>query len=181
MHNRFGPLNSKNGYRRLNVAITRAKEKVICVASIRAEDMTPSESAKGAKMLQKYLEYAEKGQEVLSASHLLQAEIKESESPFEVDVENALILRGFLVDRQVGVSGFRIDLAIIDPKNQQTYVLGIECDGASYHSSYSARVNDRLRQEILEKLGWKIYRIWSQHWISHKEEIIDEIVSVIKL
>jgi superfamily I DNA and/or RNA helicase/very-short-patch-repair endonuclease len=161
MYNRFGPINGKYGYRRLNVAVTRAKEKVICVSSIKATDVRPKEGNRGAQLLQKYLEYAEHGIKVLNASRLVQANRDiEPDSPFELEVENALMRLGYTVHRQVGVSGFKIDLAILNPANDQEYILGVECDGATYHSSYSARVNDRIRQEILERLGWRIYRVW---------------------
>ncbi len=178
--NRFGPINGPYGYRRLNVAVTRAKEKIICVSSLKAFDISPSESSRGGKMLQSYLDYAENGMQTLEASKLRNGPLNaEPDSEFELDVQNALINRGYEVDRQIGASGFRIDLAILNPKNNQEYLLGIECDGATYHSSYSARINDRLRQEILEGLGWKIYRVWSQHWISHKEVIVEDIIKYI--
>ena len=177
IYNRFGPINTSHGYRRLNVAVTRAKEKLTLVSSIRYSDIHPQENNRGATLLQRYLEYAEKGISVLDASKLIQPQdYVEVDSPFELEVEKALQDRGFIVHRQVGASGFKIDLAVVDPKNEATYVLGIECDGAAYHSSYSARMNDRIRQEILERLGWKLYRIWSQHWIMHREEIINDIV-----
>lgn len=175
--NRFGPINGTNGYRRLNVAVTRAKEKLICVSSFKSTEMKAGETSRGAKMLQKYLDYAENGVKTLDGSRLVVAgEDVEADSPFELEVKRALEERGYEVKKQVGVSGFKIDLAIINPNTGSDYVLGIECDGASYHSSYSARVNDRLRQDILERLGWTIYRIWSQHWLTHKEKILDDIV-----
>jgi very-short-patch-repair endonuclease/DNA polymerase III delta prime subunit/plasmid maintenance system antidote protein VapI len=180
VYNRFGPINTQYGYRRLNVAVTRAKEKVMCVSSIKAVDIHPSERARGAQLLQRYLEYAEQGLQVLQASRLVREQFGvEPDSPFELEVENALSRLGYIVHRQVGASGYKIDLAVVNPSNNEEYVLGIECDGASYHSSYSARVNDRIRQEILERLGWKIYRIWSQHWISSREDILEDIVKLV--
>lgn len=180
VYQRFGPINSSQGYRRLNVAVTRAKEKIICVSSLKSYEINPSETARGAKLLQNYLEYAEKGMEVIVASKLAgEGNDAEPDSEFELDVQNALVARGYRVDRQIGASGFKIDLAIVNQENNQEYILGIECDGASYHSSYSARINDRLRQEILEGLGWKIYRVWSQHWISHKDIIVEDIIKSI--
>ena len=177
--NRFGPLNSKGGYRRLNVAVTRAKDKIICVASMRFHQMNPPEGSRGAVLLQKYLEYAEKGREVLTGSKILQPGDRDLDSSFELSVKDALEKLGYTVHPQVGASGFSIDLAIVNPKNNNEYLLGVECDGASYHSSKSARMNDRFRQGVLENLGWKIYRIWSQHWIMHREEILADIVRVV--
>ena len=178
IYNRFGPINGQNGYRRLNVAITRAIEKVICVSSLHASDIQLSEDAsKGAKLLQKYIEYAEVG--VCTLENYRQASENknaEPDSPFELEVQRALENKGCVVHRQIGVSGFKIDLGILNPNNLEEYILGIECDGATYHSSYSARMNDRIRQEILERLGWKIYRVWSQHWLTHKDDIIEDII-----
>lgn len=179
--NRFGPLNSKGGYRRLNVAVTRAKDKIICVSSMKFYELNPPESSRGAVLLQKYLEYAEKGREVLTASKILQPGDRDLDSSFELSVKEALEKIGYTVHPQVGASGFSIDLAIVNPKNENEYLLGIECDGASYHSSKSARMNDRFRQGVLENLGWKIYRIWSQHWITHRDEILDDIIKMVNL
>ena len=178
VRNHFGPINQSNGYRRLNVAVTRAKKQLICVTSMRAYDMHPPEGSFGAKLLQKYLEYAEKGRSALEASTIVEDNTDvEADSEFELSVEAELSRRGYIVHRQVGASGFKIDLAIVNPKNNNEYILGIECDGASYHSTKSARMRDRIRQDILEKLGWRIYRIWSQHWFEHKNDVIEDIVS----
>jgi very-short-patch-repair endonuclease len=139
-------------------------------------------SSRGVRLLQQYLEYSESGIKSLLGSKITKGDTgAEEDSPFEVDVRMELEKRGLIVHKQVGVSGFKIDLAIVNPKNENEYILGIECDGATYHSSYSARVNDRLRQDVLENLGWKIYRIWSQHWITHRSEIIEDIIRNIEL
>lgn len=179
--NRLGPINSASGYRRLNVAITRAKDQLICVTSMHFSDMTPSPGARGAVLLQKYLEYAEKGTQALEGN-LIQngSSTAEHDSDFEACVEKALVEVGYKVGRQIGVSGFKIDLAILNPKNDKEYILGIECDGAAYHSSKSARIRDRMRQDILESRGWKIYRIWSQHWYMHKQDVINDIVQYVQ-
>ena len=92
---------------------------------------------------------------------------EEFDSDFELEVCEFLRSRGFTVDTQVGCSGFRIDLGLKLP-NSSDYVLAIECDGATYHSSRNARDRDRLRQEILERMGWKFYRIWSTDWFRNK-------------
>ncbi len=179
MFQRFGPIVNSTGFRRLNVAVTRAKEKIICVSSIKATDIVSENKSKGVQLLQKYLDYAEHGRSTITASKLAQNSINvAADSMFEEEVEKELQKAGLVIERQVGASGYKIDLAILDQKKKE-YVLGIECDGAQYHSSYSARVNDRIRQENLKRLGWNIYRIWSQHWISNKEQIIDDILNSI--
>jgi superfamily I DNA and/or RNA helicase len=179
VYNRFGPINSKGGYRRLNVAVTRAKDKIICVSSMKFYQMNPPETSRGAVLLQKYLEYAEKGRGVLEASKILKQGLAEADSDFEISVQNSLENLGYTIHRQIGASGFSIDLAVVSPENKNEYILGIECDGAAYHSSKSARIRDRLRQQILEKLGWSFYRVWSQHWITHRQEVLSDIIEVI--
>lgn len=170
----FGPINKAGGERRLNVAITRAKEKVTLVSSILPQDMDLtrlSTRSRGVFLLAKYLEYAQQGGRLPTQTY----GGGEPESDFEYDVRDHLVERGFDVDAQVGCSGFRIDLAIKNPQHKDRYVLGIECDGATYHSQRSARDRDRLRQAVLEKLGWKIYRVWSTEWVKNPDRIVDSI------
>ena len=147
----FGPLNRAGGERRLNVAITRAKDQLIVVSSIRAADIDLDRTrSEGTKRLREFLDFAERGPEALATT--VREDEGEYESPFEEWVGVALENRGLTVHRQVGCSGFRIDLAVVDPDNRSRYLLGIECDGAAYHSSKTARERDRLRQQVLEGL-----------------------------
>lgn len=160
---RFGPLNLVGGERRLNVAITRAKLNVKVVASIRAFDIDIARvSNQGPKLLHDYLDYAEHGISALDRAINVN-ENEQFDSPFEQDVYEFLKEQGFDVTTQVGCSRYRIDLGLKRPGTSD-YVLAIECDGATYHSSRSARDRDRLRQAILERMDWKFYRIWSTDW-----------------
>ena len=84
--------------------------------------------------------------------------------------------RGFDSQPQLGIAGYYLDLAVKNPQNPGEYLMGIECDGATYHSAKSARDRDRLRQQVLEGLGWQIERIWSTDWFKHPEREIDRIV-----
>jgi very-short-patch-repair endonuclease len=162
---RFGPLNRQGGERRLNVAVTRARRRMAVVSSIRAHDIDLSRTgAYGAKLLRAYLDYAERGPEALPGA-ITGAGEHAFDSPFEQEVYEELNRRGLTVHPQVGCSGFRIDLAVVDPRAPGRYLLGVECDGATYHSSATARDRDRLRQEVLESLGWWICRIWSTDWL----------------
>lgn len=170
----FGPINQSGGERRLNVAVTRAREKLILVSSILPHEIDLSRSTtgnRGVVMLKNYLEYAYQGGRFPTETY----GGGEPESEFEYDVKKRLEARGLKVDAQVGRSGFRIDLAIRHPKYNDRYILGVECDGATYHSHRSARDRDRLRQEILEKLGWKIYRVWSTDWVKNPDKIVENI------
>ncbi len=163
--NQFGPLSNAGGERRLNVAITRAKYKVILIGSILPTDInTDKISTEGPKLLRGYIDYAINGPDALSLQ-IEDSDVVSYDSPFEEAVYNFLDRRGYKVVTQVGCSGYRIDLAVRHPKYNGVYVLGIECDGAAYHSAVTARDRDRLRQDVLEKMGWSIYRVWSTDWI----------------
>ncbi|MBL8888653.1 MAG: DUF4011 domain-containing protein [Planctomycetaceae bacterium] len=172
----FGPLSKPGGERRLNVAVTRAREAVSLVASVRSSDMDLSGSnSVGAHLLKAYLEYAEYGVDSMSRA-IVETQGK-CESPFEEEVAAALIRHGLEPIPQVGCGGFRIDLALKHPANPGAYCLGIECDGATYHSSKTARDRDRIRQSILECLGWRIFRVWSTDWIRNPDLQIQRILS----
>lgn len=166
LHN-FGPLNRAGGERRLNVAVTRAKCNVQLVSSMHYTDIDVKRtSSEGAKLLREYLDYAENGNIALERT-ISVGQFEQFDSDFELEVCEFLRSQGFTVDTQVGCSGFRIDLGLRLP-NSSDYVLAIECDGATYHSSKNARDRDRLRQEILERMGWKFYRIWPTDWFKNK-------------
>ncbi len=162
----FGPLNKNGGERRLNVLITRAREKNIVVTSIRASDFFPNITAEGVLHLRNYLIFAEKGINFLEAGLL--GNLEDFESPLEESIAAAIRQMGYEVVCQVGCAGYRIDLGIVDPMNPKRYIIGIECDGATYHSSHSARDRDHLRQSVLENMGWCIYRIWSPDWVHQR-------------
>jgi very-short-patch-repair endonuclease len=174
----FGPLNQAGGERRLNVAVTRAREKVILVSSIRAADIDlAATQAPGVLMFHRYLDYAERG---VDALELTSATGGDFESPLEKDVAQAVRQMGFDIVPQVGCSGFRIDLGVVEPAQPGRFILGIECDGVSYHSSYVARDKDRLRQEVLERLGWRIHRIWSPDWVNRRTTEVERLRTAIE-
>jgi len=169
----FGPINRQGGERRLNVAITRARREVVVFTSMRPDQIDLSRTRSvGAAHLRSFLDYAERGpRAILEATMPGQA----TESPFEEEVLRALTSRGYLVDVQVGCSGYRIDLAVKDPERPGRYLLGIECDGATYHSAKSARDRDRLREQVLNGLGWRIHRVWSTDWLQSRDGAIARI------
>lgn len=176
----FGPLNREGGERRLNVAVTRARLQVKLVASILPEDIDLSRTRnRGARLLRDYMSVARDGAQVLY-THLKVDPVAELESPFEVSVHEALAERGLQLRKQVGVSGYRIDLAAVDPEQPGRFLLGIECDGAMYHSAATARDRDRLRQQILENLGWRIHRIWSRDWIENRSREIQKVLTKVE-
>ena len=171
IYNRFGPINNEGGERRLNVAVSRARRSMTIVHSLKPEDIT-SES-RGARLLKRYLEFARSPDTALRQDLSADAASR-TESPFEEVVRRALAARGHRVDVQVGVAGYRIDLAI-QAEDGDGYALGIECDGATYHSAPAARDRDWLRQSVLEGLGWKIHRVWSRAWIQNPERELEAI------
>ena len=164
---RFGPVNNEGGERRLNVAITRARSRMTVVSSFSVADMDPARlRAEGAKMLRGYIAYAEsRGSDLGNV-----AKEKPNLNAFERDVEACLRAAGIPLIPQYGCSGYWIDFAAQHPTRPGQMVLAIECDGATYHSSATARDRDRLRQEHLERLGWTFHRIWSQDWFYRRED-----------
>lgn len=179
MYMNFGPLSKDGGHRRLNVAITRAKHNVKLVGSIMPTDIdTDKTSAEGVKLLRSYIEFAQQGiialQKELSYTYSVQFD-----SPFEEAVYDFLVANGHNVVTQVGCSGFRIDMAVKHPSKSGVFAVGIECDGATYHSSRTARERDRLRQTVLEDMGWTIYRIWSTDWIKDQKTEEQKLLNAI--
>lgn len=175
----FGPLNRAGGERRLNVAVTRAKYCVQLVTSMHHTDIDISRAKSvGASLLREYLDYAENGEIALRRA-LSVSGTDSFDSGFEEEVCDFLRSNGFEVDTQVGCSSFRIDMAVRRPDSSD-YVLAVECDGASYHSSKTARDRDRLRQEILESRGWTFYRVWSTDWFRSGREEKERLLKAVR-
>jgi very-short-patch-repair endonuclease len=157
---RFGPINAQGGHRRLNVLFTRAKCQILVYSSLDPSDLRVDEkSSWGLRALKGFLQFARGGSFDGAAPTG-----REPDSEFEVAVAKVLKDAGLEVVPQVGVRGYFIDLAVVNPKKPGEYLLGVECDGAAYHSGKSVRDRDRLRQEILERLNWRIHRVWSLDW-----------------
>jgi len=171
---RFGPLLTEGGERRLNVAVTRAKNRITLVSSFSSRDMAPERStAAGVTLLRQYLQYIESGGANLGDY----AQDKPALNPFEVDVRDTLLRHGLKLTAQYGTSGYWIDFAVQHPTQPGRYILAIECDGATYHSSHSARDRDRLRQEQLERQGWRFHRIWSTEWFQDKDTCTQKTIA----
>lgn len=164
-HQRFGPINTSQGHRRLNVLFSRAKKKIVTFTSMDPTDILDGEDkSQGVRMLRNWLEYSKTGQlgerPWTGGGH---------ESPFEEHVAEVVQAMGYEVVPQVGTAGYRVDLGIRHADWPHGFLAGIECDGAAYHSSRSARDRDRLREEILQSLGWTLHRIWSTDWFSNPQ------------
>ena len=160
----FGPLNQDGGERRLNVLITRAREKCVVFSNFKAYDMKLTANPPyGVKSLKEFLEYAE------NLTLGTQGPEMHTKEPFEDAIANYLEENGYIVDRQIGCAGFRVDLAIVDDENPGKYILGITTDGKMYSSSKVARDRDRLREQVLTGLGWKLYHLWSTDWYRNRD------------
>jgi len=155
----------------LNVAVTRARMRIEVVSSILPGEIKDTGTQRSIHHLKKYLEYASERKnrmQVIATS--FGTEAVDRESPFEDSVAHAIVRMGYEIESQLGCSGYRMDLAVKHPEDPSQFVLAVECDGAMYHSIKVVRDRDRLRQEILEGLGWRIHRIWSSAWYGNRKE-----------
>jgi very-short-patch-repair endonuclease len=176
----FGPLNRDGGERRLNVAITRARREVFVFSTLRVEQIDLARTrARGVADLKLFLDYAERGAVAMAEAVVIPYH-DDFDSPFEQQVCAALRERGYTVHTQVGCSGYRIDLAVVDPAAPGRYLLGIECDGANYHRAKTARDRDRLREAILRGLGWQLARVWSSDWWQNPHAALEKIIQAIE-
>lgn len=178
----FGPINKVGGERRLNVLVTRAREKVVVFSSISGDDIDLSKTQSvGVLKLKEYLDYAK-----VYGDHSALAVLPEfpddfdEENSFERSVYEQLLEKGIKVIPQVGFGGYKIDFGVLDPDNPSRFILGLECDGAMYHSSATARDRDRLRQRVLENLGWRFYRIWSTDWFLNPSREMAKLLEAIE-
>lgn len=170
----FGALNSDGGEKRLNVAVTRARRELHVFASIKPEQIDLGRTrALGVNHLKAFLDYAERGAVALPAQDL--GSLGPAENIFEQAIADAVAAHGWEIRTQIGVSGFRVDLGVVHPDFAGAFLAGIECDGAQYHSSATARDRDKVRQAVLEGLGWTILRIWSTDWFRNSTVVVERI------
>jgi superfamily I DNA and/or RNA helicase/very-short-patch-repair endonuclease len=184
-HN-FGPLNREGGHRRLNVAVTRARNKLKVFSSIHSSDIDLNRTnAQGAILLKKYLAFAESSSGTsLDADELDKVDNNLPENIVqkalvEESIAKALESRGYQVQKFLGSSDYRIDLAVRNPKNPDEFILAIETDGEMYRSAKTTRDRERLRREVLESLGWKVHRIWARDWIRNYQEELEKVIKLI--
>ena len=169
----FGPLNNAGGERRLNVAVSRARYEMMVFSTLKPEqiDLRRS-SAQGVAGLKAFLEFARNGRMAISASQVKKPQDGADIIPAVADEIRKL---GYQVDTAVGRSAFKIDLAVIDPKDSQNYLLGIICDGTRYYETKTERDREICQPGVLEGLGWKLLRLWSVDWLMNKEAVVDRI------
>jgi hypothetical protein len=169
----FGPLNREGGERRLNVLISRARERCVVYSNFTAADLpVDATTAKGVFALREFLAYAETRQMRLAES------VDDADrAPFEEAVAAVLRAHGYEVRMRVGRG---VDIGVLDPEEPGRYLLGIACDGKEYHSATVARDRDRLREQILTNLGWTIHRVWVMDWYRNRAETISRLVKAIE-
>ena len=192
---RFGTLNQEGGENRLNVAISRARREIIVVSSIEPDDLkTDTAKNNGPRRFKDYLRYAKfisegRNDDVKNVLENLNPGFTRNisssgksgdntlifESTFEEIIYDRLLTLGYEIVSQVGYSGYRIDLAVVHPDDPTKYILGIESDGAMFHSARSTRERDVMRQEFLQSRGWNIERIWSTNWWRNPDREIERI------
>jgi len=171
VYQRFGPINSANGPRRLNVLFTRAKKRMEVFSSLKPEDILVEPGSEGRVALKGFLKYAMTGE----LPYIDVSTNRPPDSDFEIAVGRVLTNMGYKIQPQVGVAGYFVDIGVRSPNRSDEYILGIECDGATYHSSASARDRDRLREEVLKQRGWRIHRIWSTDWFKNRTIEIERL------
>ncbi len=175
----FGELNKANGQKRMNVAITRARWEMVVFCSFLPEEIDLARtSAEGVRDFKTFLEFARRGPQAIAEAD--SGSLGSYESPFEEAVAEALRRKGWTVRTQIGVSSFRIDLAIVDPDRPGRFLAGIECDGATYHRAATARDRDKIREAVLRGLGWEILRVWSTDWWAQADRQVERLDSTLR-
>ena len=171
----FGPLNRAGGERRLNVAVTRAKEQVVVFASCKGAEIDLNRTqAVGAAHLKAFLEYAERGG--IATTGAVESSVRDR---FADVVADFLRGKGYEVERRVGCSGYRIDLGVRSPERREAFLAAIECDGDSYASANTARDRDELRASVLGSLGWNTLRVWSADWAFDRARAEDRLMKAL--
>ena len=170
----WGPLLAQGGERRLNVAVSRARSRMTLVASFEAEDVDPEANhSTGFELMYRFIQFMSSGGTSFGGDPGRDVEL----NPFEADIMHRLTQAGLDLEPQWGVGNYRIDFAVRHPDKPGRFVLALECDGAMYHSGVVARERDRIRQQHLERLGWRFHRIWSTDWWTDPEPQIEEVLA----
>ena len=172
----FGPINNKGGQRRLNVLFTRARHNLNLYTSLNSNDIQSEGAPEGRQIFKSYIEYSKTGKLEIGNTNLE----REPPNDFQLFIGEGIKKMGYEITHEVGVSGFFIDIGVKHKSFPHGFLLGVECDGRAYHSSKSARDRDILRQEILEGLGWNIYRIWSTDWFKDPNKELKKLDNHIK-
>ncbi len=174
----FGPLNREGGWRRLNVAVSRARYEMKVFSTLRSDQIDITRSAsEGVASIKAFLEYAEKGRSMLG---IRKTNVEIVESGFEEILAEKIRQFGYTVNTNIGCSGYKIDLGIVHKEKPSQYILGILCDGNTYNAAKTAKDREIIQQEVLRLLGWTVHKVWSIEWWENSERVINEILEAIK-
>jgi len=175
----FGPLNRDGGWRRLNVAVSRARKEMIVFSTLRPEQIDLSKTrSDGIAGLKAFLEFAQKGKSMLS---LKQTSVLQNEDTAEKLIAEQIKTLGYEVHTNIGCSEYKIDIGVVHPNKKGEYILGIMCDGMNYYSANTARDRNILQGGVLKSLGWNIYHLWILDWWENQEKVLDKIKAAIKI
>ena len=177
----LGPLSAAGGERRLNVAITRARYNVKLVTSVLAGDIDLSRTqAEGTRLLRSYIDYAQKGFSAIAEDDAVQNAAPPAEDPFAARLADVLSQGGYEVERSVGCSLCRVDVAVRHPQDDSRYVLGVMTDGVGYASQQTCRDRDRLQLSVLQGMGWQMHRVWSADWLQRPDGVERELLAAVR-
>ena len=177
----LGPLSAAGGERRLNVAITRARCNVKLVTSVLARDIDLSRtSAEGTRLLRAYIDYAEKGFAAIAEDDAVQTHSAPKTDDFVAHLADVLTAAGFRVEHSVGCSDCRVDLAVCHPAEEGRYVLGVLTDGAAYAAQRTCRDRDHLQGSVLNRMGWRLHRVWSADWLQRPDGVEHELITAVQ-
>ncbi len=173
----FGPLNRDGGWRRLNVAISRARKAMIVYSVLRPEQIDLSRTrSEGVAGLKGFLEFAERGKLAVTAHSTTK---NTSDSTVTECIAKAIKELGYGVKCNIGSSEFKVDIGIIDPDNEKEYLLGILLDGENTLHSSTAQDRFILQPSVLNGLGWNILRVWTLDWFDDKDRVLGNIKAAI--
>lgn len=172
----FGPLNKENGWKRLNVAVTRARLEMMVFTTLTADQINLRRTkARGVEALRNFLDFAEKGK-----SHRDSVRGRgQKEQGIMEQIGHYLSEHGYEYHRAVGNSKFKIDIAVINPFNKMEYLLGIMLDDKSYQQSSNTHDREIGQISVLKGLGWKLHRIWAIDWWENKEKELSRLGEIL--
>ena len=174
----FGPLNKAGGERRLNVAVSRARYEMKIFSTLTPEQIDERRTqAEGVLGLKRFLKFAQQGSEALLGEKGFEGK---DNTVLVEQIATKLRERGYEVNTQVGSSGFRIDIAVVDPADRGKYMLGIICDGDGYYRLKTARDREIVQPAVLKMLGWDLMHVWSLDWFMHPEAVLKSIFDKLK-
>ena len=170
----FGPINREGGGRRLNVAVSRARNEMVVFSSMKSTQINISaSSSSGVRCFREFLKFVENHGKFYGEQHII---APEGVSNIITDIADNLQQRGYKTHYNVGKSGYRVDIAVINLDNPKEYILGILGDGENYRCSDNTRDREYAREDVLRGLKWSVIHVWSMDWFFRKDEVIDRII-----